>query len=1494
MLPSEGRKSKSIKKIAKIGLVVVLVLFTIPALSLLFLQNRQVQTALSKYLAGQLAEELETTISLSSVSYTFFKRIQVTDLYIEDQHGDTLLFSGLTKFRIKRFRPDRNQVEIRRATFEDAYVNFVIGPDGMINLKFITDRLSKPHVPPEKKNRLTIAGIELINGRFSLSTRDDPASVKQGVDFADLDLGNLAIRVKDLEIYRDTIRMHIADLSGIEKSGFEIGWLSSHLELGKKHLQFNELSIDTEGSRLRIPELSLNFDNYGVFRDFANEVKLKLTARHSILAMDDVTSFIQGVGGVLDRVTIDGSLSGTLSDLRGEDLFVTFDDRSSLAFDFIMIGLPDFEHTFIDFNFRQLNTSFDALASLRVAQEAANLTEPTPLTKLGNLVYRGRFTGYPDHFVANGLLVSDLGNMVMDLSFRPDSLRGLSFNGRLRTNNFRLGTFLGQEEYLAGLDMDIYADGTLNGKEIRANLDGVIDTLEFYDYAYSNITVDGAFTNNTFDGLLSISDPNIRLDFLGKMDFSGEVPVYNFTADVARARPFYLNLPQEDPNYFASFLIETDLSGRTLDEMNGEIRLVNSLFEKTDAQLQLYDLTVLAKNTPDTSLLQVRSELFDSDITGRYRMTELPASFRNMADRFVDVIPGHPPRPDSLNRFVYRLDFKRVGPLLDFFFPVLGIGDRSMIYGRYDPSRSEFTTTGYMPLLRIAGNTWHNVDLFTGIDRDVFTARFQSDSMTFGEELSLVDQQFYLKASGDTAKLNVTWDNRLDPVYRGNINLFGSFENDTLEGRNFKLGVQPSTFYVDNEEWKIHGSSIQLKKSYLQVDSLIIESRNEYFLADGAISSETEDQFNLDIRNLNLARLAPMSGMNLKLLGNITGNFNYRKVDQFPHITTDLTVDTLWFNGQKMGPTFLDALWNESRGTIVLDLLSQGPDSRGMEVHGDYTPAGGLLDFDIQLNEFDLRSVDPYVKGLFSDLSGQANVKLTLDGSIREPELNGTVRFNEGETTISMLGTRYRFSDQLRIYHNNIYLEDFLLSDATGNSARIDGSISNNYLKDLFINLKIEATNLMALNTTAEDNETYYGRVFATGNVVISGPPEELSLRVDARTGRNTAIYLPLYTASEVQRTDFITFISDRDMELHADAGPQKKTGGMSMEMEISITPDAVVQLIFDPRVGDIIETSGRGDLRIELDPDDGFSIFGDVVLQTGEYLFTLQNVINKRFQIEPGGRINFNGSPTNATVDLNAIYTTRAAPYNLYPGGQSQMREKLKKRIPVECHLTLQGELNSPRIGTGIEMPTADPETRNLLINSTSTEEERMKQFLSLLVINNFYSVTGMGVVNVGTMNSSIAGVTASELLSNQLSNWLSQISDDFDIGVNYRPGDQISSDEVEVALSTQLLNDRIIISGNVDVGGQETNPSSGASNNPYIVGDFDVEFLVTDNISITAFNRARDELLFETAPYKQGVGISYREEFNNFRELIKRFMGGLINRKKKNKNSLPPETDE
>lgn len=1462
-------------------------LLAIPLLSLLFLQNSQVQTLVSRAMADRLSEELDTRITVGSVNYSFFNRIQVRELTIEDRSGDTLLFSEITRLRIKQIQPERRRIEIRRISLENALVNLVIDSTGTVNLRFITDRLRKPHVPPELKNRLQIGSVELIDSRFLLSDRrreGDP----QRFDLADLRLMDLQIRVHDLTASMDTVRMEIENLSCMEPSGLVIGQLTGHLSIGKTHLVLDGLSAKTSASDLSIPALGFHFEAYTDFSDFAHRVNLDLVTETSRIDLDDLACFFPRAGQQpLEQLTIDGHLHGPVSDLKGDELFVTFDDRSSLAFDFVMIGLPDFRNTFLDFNFRQLNTSAAALGGLLYSGNQATAPDPEPWVNFGNMVYRGSFTGYPDHFVASGLLSSDLGRMVLDLSFRPDTINGLAFNGRLRTAGFRLGTFLDREKYLSTLDMDIATRGTLNRGRLRATLEGSIDTLEFYDYAYSNIIIDGLFTNTTFDGGFSINDPNIRMDFQGRMDFSGEVPLYNFTADVARARPHFLNLEKNDPNSFASFLIETNLSGSSLDELNGEVRLVNSLFERTGGQLQLYDMNLRIRNNPSASLIRIRTDLFDADLAGKYRLSALPGLFRRLADHYVDVSPGQEIPPDSASYFSASVNFTKINPVLDFFYPDLQIGDGSSLDAVYDPAGGEVLLEGTFPQLGYSRIALHRVRLLSRARGENFLTTVRSDSMVLGGGYALHNQEIILDASGDTANLSMQWDNREIPGYSGRLNLTGNYVPVAAGERGFRIDVRPATFFIDEEQWNLNRSSVLLKPGYFRFDSVALVSSERYIMADGTITTEEDKDFSIEIRNLNMSGLMNLTGINADLGGNLTGSMRYYQADSYPQITTDLSVDTMHFNGMLLGPAILDAAWNESQGGIRIRMNSQMHGKDLVHIEGDYRPGNGMLDFDLSLSDIELKVLDRYLSGFARDLEGRCDLVLTLNGTIREPELNGSVIFHGGAATLSYLNTRYRFNDRVRVYHNNFYLQDFMITDPMGNGGRINGTVSSTYLKDLYTSLNISVRNLLCLNTTPGDNEVFYGTLFASGNALVSGRPGNLKLMIEASTERNSAIYLPLYQASEVRRSDFISFISEKENGEELPGGPVRRTGGLEMEMEVEVTSDAMVQLIFDPQVGDIIETRGSGSLRMELDPEDGFSMFGEVTLQEGEYLFTLQNVINKRFQIEPGGNIIFSGSPAEATIGLNAIYTTRVAPYNLYLGDNSEVSEKLKKRIPVECHLQIQGQLGSPAISTDIEMPTADPQTRILLENSISTDEELMKQFLSLLVINNFYSVSGYRAQDVGTMNSSLAGVTASELLSNQLSNWLSQISDDFDIGVNYRPGDQISSDEVEVALSTQLLDDRIIISGNVDVGGQETSPTSGAPGNPYIVGDFDVEFRVTDNVSITAFNRARDELLFETAPYKQGVGVSYREEFNSLRELFNRFKEGLIDRKKKKKRS-------
>jgi len=286
------------------------------------------------------------------------------------------------------------------------------------------------------------------------------------------------------------------------------------------------------------------------------------------------------------------------------------------------------------------------------------------------------------------------------------------------------------------------------------------------------------------------------------------------------------------------------------------------------------------------------------------------------------------------------------------------------------------------------------------------------------------------------------------------------------------------------------------------------------------------------------------------------------------------------------------------------------------------------------------------------------------------------------------------------------------------------------------------------------------------------------------------------------------------------------------------------------------------------------FSIYGDYIIDRGDYLFTLQNVINKKFNVKQGSQIIFAGDPYDASLDIDASYNLKAPIYPLVSSVSlepAQMEIYKNKRWPIECLVLMNGKLSNPEIDLDINIQDADDNTRILftsaLNKSTGIEQtsnnELNRQFLSLMVLNQFSNPNpSLDISNQGITG---AFVTTSELLSNQLSNWLSQINDNWDIGFNYRYDSDISKQQMEVALSKQILNDRMIINGNVDLGLQNTVTSS-------IVGEFDVEYILTKSgkLRVKAFNRTKDNQIDPTTPYTQGVGLFYREEFNSLQELL------------------------
>jgi len=631
----------------------------------------------------------------------------------------------------------------------------------------------------------------------------------------------------------------------------------------------------------------------------------------------------------------------------------------------------------------------------------------------------------------------------------------------------------------------------------------------------------------------------------------------------------------------------------------------------------------------------------------------------------------------------------------------------------------------------------------------------------------------------------------------------------------------------------------------------------------------------MQFRRFDLKHINQVSKVyGLVLEGVLEGNATLSDIYNNPLFLANLNVGELKINDELLGETSVSTRWINSEKKIHLEAESMRGTLKTIEVDGDYTPSDQKIDFSIGLDKLRLNIIQPYLASQISNISGIASGKLKLTGTIRQPELDGNISMQKTSFKINYLQTTYTFSDDISIRNNQISFRNFEIFDKEGKKAVLDGTCTSSYLRHFVFDLRLEAKDFYFLNTSEKDNGTYYGTAIASGVLNLKGTRSDLKLNISAVSRKNTQLFIPLYTGKSISENTLIEFITSDSLGTGYVNEPlaAKNAIGLDMVFDMEMTPDAEVQIIFDPKVGDKLRGNGSGSIKLLFNKEGDFKMLGDYVFESGDYLFTLQNIINKKLQLQRGGTITWNGNPTNAIIDMRAIYSTKASPYILVPDGP----EYLKKRLPVECQLIMTGNLMNPDISFEIVMPTAEEETRNFVNNAINTEEELTKQFLSLLVINNFSSTqTGSGAsIMTGSTGAVTAGVTTSELLSNQLSNWLSQISSDFDIGVNYRPGDEISTNQVEVALSTQILDDRVTIHTNVDVSGQNGQGTAQGTNTNSIAGEFDVEVKLTDDgkLRVKAFNHSNDDRLYKTSPYTQGVGFVFGEDFNRFFELRKR----------------------
>lgn len=1477
---------KIIKKIVKAFLYLIVIVPLIPiALWAVMLMPGVQDTILNKAVKW-FKSETGSTIKFSEAGITGVSTISFKDLLILHPKGDTIVFSKEASFSAAAlyqllFMDNPNLAKIRKLQFDNSIFNLAIDSVGELNLQFFISYLESIEdttIPPTGKP-FRIKNIQITNSVFTLKQAIGDKR-PYGIDFNDLRCENLNIDVKNLTIIRDTVRMDIKLLAFKEKSGFVVNKYSSKFELCKHHLFFDDVKVSTPLSSVNTHMVHMSFEKYKNFqvKTLYQKINFGFAFYDTHVNLIDLGYFVDFFKDTDQDFDFAGNFDGPLSKFHCEDFIVRWGDASEVAGKFQMNGLPIIRETMFNVDFQKIVTSVPEMTKLNLP-ENYKIVLPENLKKIQQISYNGNFTGTINNFITKGIFHTNLGDLATDISIAPDTLNHVSFDGKISSKDLLLGSLVGLENVLGKITADATVKGVYQSKDrINALVDAQIKEFSILNYNYKDIDVNASYKNKKIKGNVNVSDPNLAMEAEGQLDFASEIPSYKIKTNVIDADLCGLNVFGVDSAFHTSFLAETELHGKNVDELNGEIRLINSLFSKPDRQIQIYDLNVNITNEKDNNRIVLFSDIMDLDFSGKYQ-------FSKLRDDFIDYLSCYLPnftrktclssRNEHFTEVNLYAKLKRSQDFFDFFFPNFTIAENTLIKGSFSTGlKKKITIDAYSPKFRYLGNSISGIVINIISDDSLIYTNIGSQEINLNNRIRFENYTLASTAGHNKIDFTTRWLNWDTAIYRGKVSgnlLFGL--NDSI--RSYHLKLNPSEITIHDSVWLMNQSNITLKGGIISIDTLSFRQKDEVLMTHGILSDNPEDSLHFHFINFNLAYINFFTKrQGVEFIGKLSGN-GYLLGIKNPLFFTDLAVDDLKINGEELGLCTLKSIWNNEKQSLSIEANAERENLDVLSLRGDYFPqSNGKLDFQMSLDKLKTDVFNPFLPGVFSNIKGLMTGNLELTGTAKRPSLSGKIKFIKNAFTVDYLKTRYNFTTDLEIASNNFILNKVEVFDQFGNSAIVNGIIRTEYLRKIDLNLNINAKNLLCLNTNSTDNKLYYGTAFASGNIKIKGRPSNLNFDVNATTGKDTRFYIPLSVETEVSDYNYITYLrnnTSNEVAVQVDNQYIPNLSGIQMDFKLHVTPEAEVQIIFDSKMGDIIKARGNGEIQMSINTMGTFDMVGEYIIQQGDYLFTLQNVINKKLDIQPGSTIRWSGDPLNAQVDITALYRKKVSLAPLFSADEKEMQGN----ATVDCQVFITGGLLKPNVKYGIDLPYAQEDIKEKVRSRIKTDEELTKQILSIIIMSQFYYVEGREGENAGKY---APGVNASELLSNQLSNWLSQISNDVDIGINYNPKTELSPSEVELILSTQLFNDRLSVNGSFDTKN---------------VVEFDLDYKLNEsgNLRARAYNRPND---FQTqdqnnsnTTYTQGVGIFYMEEFSSFQELMHKYWNILSGKSRKEKKS-------
>jgi len=1455
-------------------IIIVAIVYALPAL---LLQIPYFQEKTSHQIADYLTKKLQTEVHIQQIKYGFFNTLILKDVYLEDLSGDVLfkakrIAAGFEIFPLLQKKWRFNSIQLFTFQFNMSKAS----DDSPLNIQYIIDAFSKGDTittPPVID--LRIKTFSLRSGRFSYRVKDK-AETPGIFNLNNLLLNDISSKIQIRYLSKNELELQLDKLSFTEQSGFRMNNLTFDLIANEQTAKINRLEIELDKSVFIFTDINANYDLSTITEKEKTPAGFEFKAKTSTICPQELSAIIPVFSKFEDRISFEGDFSGTANDLSVKNLFFRYYNQIMISANIDMQNIfqSNGEKFYIKGNISNSFFSPDGIERIINNISLRPVELPMQVKQMKNIGFEGNVSGTYNDLTASGALHTNIGTIQTNLKLGKDEARYIK--GQISSDSLNLEKLLNNKDY-GEMAFDIRLEAKQNNdQKFSGVIDASLPMLVYKGYTYQNLNLNGDFSPESFNGRFILNSPDGKISGEGLWVFKGKESLFDFQAKVSGLKLDKLNLTNRYKQPVLSFDLNVDLKGNNPDNLTGDVLVNNLQFETEKGSYFLDSLTISSTLSGFEKHIRIQSEIVSGDIWGHYSFkTIMPALKQTFTSYFPSLVKpelkysGKGENDFSVNLTIAALtDFSKV---FELPFSLQGQTD---ISGKYSESELQLKFSSD----RVAFGSVKTDSLrfvFTGLDKE---ARADLSGISVQRRNSRVKFNIQSDAANDRMNTFFKWCNEASN-YKGDLKLTAQFsKNDYRSPVRIETNIEKTNMIFNDSIWTLNPASVVIDSANIRINHLHAFHRDQFLKIDGALSHQPEQELQVDLNRVDLKYIfQSLSIPALEFGGMATGFVNVQDVFKTRKLETNLNISDFAFNNVNFGHLNLTGTWDDENQGVVMIGKTIKNDTAFVDVNGIIYPVKQELSINFDAKNADARFLRKYLDKVVQDLTGNLSGHLRLFGNLNKPTIEGDVFAKNCRFGINYLNTFYSFTDSVKCLPDTIKANYITIYDEKGNKAIANGFVKHHLFNDFYYSATISYSNFMVFNTTKSLNSMFYGTAFGNGTASIYGTEDVVNIDASVQNTGNTKMTLNFMEEPDIEDYDFIRFVSVKNPS--AETGKKQKTVSqpslsanpgpeIRINLLLDVNPQATIDMIMDPISSDKISGYGRGNIQIQYGTKIPLKVLGNFEIEHGKYNFTLHQFFLRNFDIQEGSSIAFRGNPYVAELNLKTKYTVNANLEDLDPR-LIENKSSARNNVPVSCILMLTGPLDRPSIAFDLDLPGATEELVRQVKSYIRTDDMMNRQMAYLLVLSRFYTPPENMRDNAAMANSSWSYLTST--LSTQISNILGLMSNNIRVGTifNQSTAGAQTATELELLLSGQLLNNRLIVNGNF---GYSNNPYTGTRNNIPLIGDFDLEYKLTKSgdIRLKGFNRYNYRNYYSITPeMTQGIGILFRKDFDHWLNL-------------------------